>query len=570
MQKSLFRKSLVCGILLLFIGLNVTSSISGFIGKMSNQSTEEAPTNYPLNNDYALAYWKFDEGSGNTAHDSSGHDYDGTIYGATWWDIGHSGHALDFDGVDDYVDLDAHSEDIGFNKTDDAIFSVWFSSTSTDDGLIYCMSDAWGTFKTEHRINLYSNGSLLFRVWVDSCGISVCTDGTYNDGEWHYLEIFFHGSTAKPTVELYVDNELDGSVTDWVCSFSADDFKRAKIGRRAYDATIHFDGLIDEYKIIKYPKGNKQNPPNISGPTNGEPGVEYDYTFITEDPEGDDIWLYIDWNDGTVEDWIGPYASGEEVIVSHEWSEDGSYEIKAKSKDIWDDSHWSDPYPVRMGNQAPDAPEITGPQFGDVGVEYEYTFAANDFEENDIYYYVDWGDGTFDNWFGPYPSGEEATATNVWYSENKYEITAKAKDAIGAEGDWSDPFTVRIGDQAPDVPGIDGPTSGSPGVKYEYKFTTTDPEGDNVYYWIEWGDGNMEEWIGPYNSGEEVTRSHTWSNKETYTIRAKAKDTFNEESDWATLEVTMPKNQQTQNWWFLQFLQNHPRMFPILRHLMGL
>ncbi|MCK4416240.1 MAG: PKD domain-containing protein, partial [Thermoplasmatales archaeon] len=331
-----------------------------------------------------------------------------------------------------------------------------------------------------------------------------------------------------------------------------------------------FGGVIDEYKIIKYPKGNKQNPPDISGPTDGEPGVEYDYTFVTEDPEGDDIWLYIDWDDGTVEDWIGPYASGEEVIVSHEWSEGGLYEITAKSKDIWDDSSWSDPYLVRIGNQAPDAPEITGPQFGDVGVEYEYTFVANDFEENDIYYYVDWGDGTFDNWFGPYPSGEEATVTHVWYSENKYEITAKAKDACGAESDWSDPFPVRIGNQAPDAPDIDGPTSGSPGVKYEYKFTTTDLEGDNVYYWIEWGDGNIEEWIGPYNSDEEVTRSHTWSKTGSYTVRAKVKDTLDEESDWGTLKVTMPKNQQTQNWWFLQFLQNHPRMFPILRHLMGL
>ena len=41
-----------------------------------------------------------------------------------------------------------------------------------------------------------------------------------------------------------------------------------------------------------------------------------------------------------------------------------------------------------------------------------------------------------------------------------------------------------------------------------------------------------------------------------------------EESDWSYLEVTMPKNQQTHNTWFLQFLQNHPRMFPMLRNLL--
>ena len=30
------------------------------------------------------AYWKFNEGSGNTLYDYSGNDYHGTIYGATW------------------------------------------------------------------------------------------------------------------------------------------------------------------------------------------------------------------------------------------------------------------------------------------------------------------------------------------------------------------------------------------------------------------------------------------------------------------------------------------------------
>jgi len=45
-------------------------------------------------------YWKFDEGSGTTAADSSGKGRDGTISGAAWaspgWDG--TGHCLDFDG----------------------------------------------------------------------------------------------------------------------------------------------------------------------------------------------------------------------------------------------------------------------------------------------------------------------------------------------------------------------------------------------------------------------------------------------------------------------------------------
>ena len=127
MQNCIIRRSLVCGILLLFIGLSVTSSISGDIG---NKLPEKTPTYHPLNN-YVNAYWKFDEGSGNTLEDSSGNDHDGTIYGATWV-TGYSGYALDFDGVNDYVKLDEHAEELGFNKTDDFIYSFRFKST--DEG----------------------------------------------------------------------------------------------------------------------------------------------------------------------------------------------------------------------------------------------------------------------------------------------------------------------------------------------------------------------------------------------------------------------------------------------------
>jgi len=122
----------------------------------------------------------------------------------------------------------------------------------------------------------------------------------------------------------------------------------------------------------------------------------------------------------------------------------------------------------------------------------------------------------------------------------------------------------------PERPMIDGPTSGEVEVEYNYTFVSSDLEGDEIFYWIEWGDGNDTGWIGSYPSGEEITKSHSWSEKDTYTIRCKAKDPYEAESEWGELEVTMPMNQQSQYWWFLQFLQNHPRMFLILRQLIGL
>jgi outer membrane protein assembly factor BamB len=122
---------------------------------------------------------------------------------------------------------------------------------------------------------------------------------------------------------------------------------------------------------------------------------------------------------------------------------------------------------------------------------------------------------------------------------------------------------------APEAPSISGPTEGRIKTQYEYNFTTTDPNEDDVFYYIEWGDGKIEDWIGPYNSGEKVTINHTWNEKGTYAIRARVKDINNLWGPWSEFEVTMPKSKQFSNNSFLRFLENHPRIFPILRQLLN-
>ena len=126
--------------------------------------------------------------------------------------------------------------------------------------------------------------------------------------------------------------------------------------------------------------------------------------------------------------------------------------------------------------------------------------------------------------------------------------------------------------QAPFPPSIVGETNGKPGTLYPYTFTSIDPDGDQVSYYIEWGDGDITDWTGFQPSGEPYSESNTWATKGTYIIRAKAKDTDGFESDWGTLEVTMPKNKPFNfNFNLLSWLfERFPNAFPILRQLLGL
>jgi len=86
---------------------------------------------------------------------------------------------------------------------------------------------------------------------------------------------------------------------------------------------------------------------------------------------------------------------------------------------------------------------------------------------------------------------------------------------------------------APNPPVITGPISGIADKENIFYFSATDPDDDNLFYYIEWGDGQVEDWIGPYDSDKEVTVSHSWNEKGNYNIRAKVKDVHGVESDWS-------------------------------------
>jgi hypothetical protein len=85
------------------------------------------------------------------------------------------------------------------------------------------------------------------------------------------------------------------------------------------------------------------------GSTSGKTGVEYNYTTYTTDADGDLVYYKWDWGDGNFSDWLGPYNPGEEVSASHIWQK-GCYVIKVKAKDINDiESYsWSEPLEVKM------------------------------------------------------------------------------------------------------------------------------------------------------------------------------------------------------------------------------
>jgi hypothetical protein len=203
--------------------------------------------------------------------------------------------------------------------------------------------------------------------------------------------------------------------------------------------------------------------------------------------------------------------------------------------DVWDNQSTLIPGQIwsftTIENELPLPPII----FEENEALFVYTL---DPDHDDVFYLVDWDDGSSSDWLGPYPYGEIVEISHEWTEPGTYEIKAKARDIHDGESDWSDP----------------------------------DPDGDDIAeYIVNWGDDTGDETlIGPFPSGSPVTASHTWSEQGTYSIKVKAKDIFQHESDWGTLEVTMPRDKFLQYSFILKLLQKFPNTFPILRNILRL
>lgn len=131
----------------------------------------------------------------------------------------------------------------------------------------------------------------------------------------------------------------------------------------------------------------------------------------------------------------------------------------------------------------------------------------------------------------------------TWVSEGNLSITV---DITNNEALPNDP---------PETPSIQGKSKGRKGTPQTFSIISEDPDGDDVYIFVDWGDDNDSGWIGPYESGEEILINHTWPADGVYIVKVKAKDLDEAESDWGQLTVTMPQKSIVQ--WSLKEILFH-------------
>ncbi|MDD5064685.1 MAG: hypothetical protein PHQ35_08025 [Phycisphaerae bacterium] len=193
-----------------------------------------------------ISIWKFDEGSGTIAHDSSG-DNDGTLVNGPTWTTGHINSALSFDGVDDYVDL---GNDSSLKPPLPVTISAWIKldTLEVQNGILAL--DA--SFPTLYGIFFYvgQNNQLYIHYGDGGDGSShrrskVGTTALLAD-RWYHVAAVVRGPTD---MDLYIDAVNDGGAYSGSGSDLAYSTGNSLIGAINFYYANWFHGIIDNVRV---------------------------------------------------------------------------------------------------------------------------------------------------------------------------------------------------------------------------------------------------------------------------------------------------------------------------------
>ena len=230
-----------------------------------------------------VAHWKFNEGSGNVAHDISGNGHDGTIEGAPNWVPGVGGSALDFDGTDDYVGTGKSL----LNDLSEFTLALWVNAENYTTNRI-------GLVGQNDCIEFGFNGGGDLRCWNTAVGGNVTFAYPYEYPSWHHVAAV----GGAEGMMLYIDGELvvgPGSTPG--ADYGSSTYTVNIGGGGIYDDTGNwFLGQIDDVRIYNHALTEQEllNAMEVAGEA-------WPYAFGPEPADGamhEATWANISWEPG--------------------------------------------------------------------------------------------------------------------------------------------------------------------------------------------------------------------------------------------------------------------------------
>ena len=228
-----------------------------------------------------VAYWSFDEGIGTTAGDSSGNGNNGTLHGGAMWTDGKSAKALDFNGVDGYVQIPQSSS---LDVTAQVTVTAWVYLRAYVDSMGYeshVVSRSTGSGGPLYVLCTHADGKIgydagPFTGYHESIA-------TLTLSSWTHLAMTYDGAS----VCLYINGVLDsnyaqsGSIpttSNWLAIGCKPTGPFGNPGTYAYT-----NGTIDEVRIYNKALTQQEIRTVMDLPTS--PNNRYAWPMFHQNPE---------------------------------------------------------------------------------------------------------------------------------------------------------------------------------------------------------------------------------------------------------------------------------------------
>jgi PKD repeat protein len=499
-----------------------------------------------------VAVWHFGETVGSIVSDSTINHFNATASSYTTVSDGFIGKARSFDAGNGEIDAGTHEEFGGMPSY--SIETYAFPYSITGEQRIFDRSESYGS--NPNTINLYlANNGLLGLVTNNYDGVFFYNALSINT--WKYITGVYSGSGGEQA--LYVNGTKIASGTTSFYGPTAGSFN-VHIGDCAFGWGLHWNGKLDEMRFSKISRTSSwiaTSYNTMSSPSTFiSIGVEEvksipfaNFTYIPLNPTNTTIVQFTDTStdiNGVINAWwwnFGDDTFSDLQNPTHCFYVDGVYNVTLTVTDNYNVSNITQKTIIvyTPPNHPPNVPANPVPDDGAINVPIDIviSWTGGDPDGDPV---------TYDVYFGtisPPPkiiSNQSETFYHpgtLGYNTTYYwKIIAWDNNGNHANGlVWHFRTILNL---PPNAPIINGPTSGKIGQSYDYTFVAVDPDNDNIYYEINWGDGHVDDWYGPVESNAITTRSHTWSEKGSFTIQARAKDIHGAIGEWGSLSVTMP------------------------------
>jgi chitodextrinase len=180
-----------------------------------------------------VGYWSFGEGSGTIATDSSGSGNDGILMNGPVWTTGKIGQGLNFDGVDDRIELATDSIGVGT-----ATVCTWIYPTVLDSFSRSVVGNS------RFHFGLYPANNALQVTSDTSASSGLVVNSVIAANAWTHVCAVRNSGTSGPT-SLYVNSAFVGSGNSSTPTTGAG----LTIGSHGPYAEQQWKGLIDDVRI---------------------------------------------------------------------------------------------------------------------------------------------------------------------------------------------------------------------------------------------------------------------------------------------------------------------------------